>query len=151
MQCTTSTFGPAHIVVFLKEIKFMKQQLSLYIYNIFFVCFIHLKFREDGTIETALPLPAPFAGGSSGATPFTPGHFIDAPPPECPLSLVEISPRPLPRKPGLKGGVPFSPLDLISQFVPVPLPFITNIFFRGPLKPLIHFFIICYTMGTNHF
>ena len=28
--------------------------------------------REDGTIESAVPLPAPFAGGSSGSTPFTP-------------------------------------------------------------------------------
>ena len=28
--------------------------------------------REDGTIESAVPLPAPFAGGSSGSTFFTP-------------------------------------------------------------------------------
>ena len=95
--------------------------------------------REDGTIETALPLPAPFAGGSSGATPFTPCPFFDATPPECPWSQAKVSPCPLPRKTGLKGGVPFSPLDLISQFVPFPLPFITNGFFRGPRKPLIYF------------
>ena len=41
-----------------------------------------LDIREDKTIETAVPLPAPFAGGSSGATPFTPCHILDATPPE---------------------------------------------------------------------
>ena len=44
-------------------------------------CFMS-RTREDGTIESAVPLPAPFAGGSSGASPFTPGQFIDATPPE---------------------------------------------------------------------
>ena len=96
--------------------------------------------REDKTIETAVPLPAPFAGGSSGATPFTPCHFFDATPPECPRSQAKVSPRPLPWKTGLKGGVPFSPLDLISQFVPVPLPFSINHFFPGSPETIDSFF-----------
>ena len=44
--------------------------------------FSYLLIREDGTIESAAPFPAPFAGGSSGSTPFTPCQFIDALPPE---------------------------------------------------------------------
>jgi hypothetical protein len=55
-------------------------------------------------------------------------------PPEPSQSL------PLPRKTGLKGGIPFSPLDLISQFVPVPLPFITNHFFPGSPETIDSFF-----------
>ena len=110
-----------------------------------------METREDGTIETALPLPAPFAGCSSGATPFTPSHFIDAPPPEWPRSLVKVSPRPLPRKTGLKGGVPFSPLDLISQFVPVPLPFIANIFFPGSPETIDSFFHLLLHNGVKSF
>ena len=50
-----------------------------------------METREDGTIETALPLPAPFAGCSSGATPFTPSHFIDAPAPGMPPEPRPIS------------------------------------------------------------
>ena len=41
--------------------------------------------RQDGTIESAVPLQAPFAGGSSGSTPFTPWpihrcHVLRMPP-----------------------------------------------------------------------
>jgi hypothetical protein len=42
------------------------------------------------------PSPSPFAGGTSGATPFTPGHFIATLSPECPRSIVKSSPRPPP-------------------------------------------------------
>ena len=74
-----------------------------------------LGFREDGTIESAVPLPAPFAGGSSGASPFTPGQFIDATPPEWPRSLVKVSPRPR-NVPGLPDQLfPGSP-DTIDLF-----------------------------------
>ena len=40
--------------------------------------------REDGAIESAVPLSAPEPGGNLGATSFTPGRFIDAMPPEYP-------------------------------------------------------------------
>ena len=83
----------------------------------------------------------PLLPGVVRGQPLSPsGQFIATPSPECPLSLVKVSPRPLPRKMGLKGGVPFSPLDLTSQFVPVPLPFITNIFFPGSPETIDSFF-----------
>ena len=93
--------------------------------------------REDGTIESAVPLPARVVRGHP---PSPPGQYIDAPSPEYPRSLVKVSPHSLPRKTGLKGGVPFLPLDIIFQFVPVPLPFITNYFFPGCPETIDSFF-----------
>ena len=63
--------------------------------------FTDFQTREDGTIETAVPLPAPFAAGSSGATPFTPGHFIDASPP----GMTPESSQSLPLSPSPETGV----------------------------------------------
>ena len=53
----------------------------------FDIYLVNVKTREDKTIESAAPFPAPFAGGSSGSTPFNPCQFIDALPPEWPRSL----------------------------------------------------------------
>ena len=86
------------------------------------------------------PSPPLLPGVVRGQPLSPPCRFIDAPSPECPRSLGKVYPRPLPRKTGLKGGVPFSPLDLISQFVPVPLPFITNKFFPGSPETIDSFF-----------
>ena len=86
------------------------------------------------------PSPPLLPGIVRGQPLLPPGQFIDALPPECPQSLVKVSPRPLPLKKGLKGGVPFSPLDLTFQFVPVPLPFITNHFFPGSPETIDSFF-----------
>jgi hypothetical protein len=46
--------------------------------------------------QSLSPSPSPFAGGTSGATPFNPGHFIAPPSPVCPRCLVKSSPRPPP-------------------------------------------------------
>ena len=77
----------ADVVIFITETSLPLQTLSLARQCLILVTHGNfpeqsVRVREDGTIETAVPLPAPFAGGSSGATPFTPGHFIDAMPPE---------------------------------------------------------------------
>ena len=112
-----------------------------------------LVFRVERTEPLKLLSPSPplLPGAVRGLPLSPPGHFNDAPPPEWPRSLVKVSPRPLPRKPGLKGGVPFSPLDLISQFVPVPLPFITNKNFPGSPETIDSFFHLLLHNGVKSF
>ena len=80
------------------------------------------RIREDKTIESAVPFPAPAKGDNRGLSPFNLGQYIALPFPENHWSVQKISPRPLPRKPGLKGVNPFSPLHIIPMFVPVPFP-----------------------------
>lgn len=46
-----------------------------------------------------------------------------------PRTMCWHHPHPLPRKMGLKGFIPFSPLEMISLFVPVPFPGMPNIWF----------------------
>ena len=95
--------------------------------------------REDETIESAVPFPAPAKGDNRGLSPFNLGQYIALPFPENHWSVQKISPRPLPRKPGLKGVNPFSPLYIISLFVPVPFPGLLKNFSSG--VPGNHWFI----------
>ena len=65
------------------------------------------KLERTEPLKVLSPSPPLLPGVVRGQPLSSPGQFIDAPPPECPLCLVKVSPRPLPRKTGLKGGVPF--------------------------------------------
>ena len=91
-------------------------------------------------LKVLSPSPPLLPGAVRGLPLSPPVTLLMPPPPDCPRSPVKVSPRPLPRTPGVKGGVPFSPLGLISQFVPVPLPFITNKFFPGSPETIDSFF-----------
>ena len=75
--------------------------------------------REDKTIESAVPFPAPEKGDNRGLSPFHPRKIIVIG--ECPL----LSP------------------EGISQFVPIPVPCLPKKKFQWPLKPLIDFLIHC--------
>ena len=107
--------------------------------------------REDKTIESAVPFPAPAKGDNRGLFPFNLGQYIALPFPKNHWSVQKISPRPLLRKPGLKGVNPFSPLYIIPWFVPVPFPCLPNNFFPGSPVIIDSFFHHLYTMGSNFF
>ena len=111
--------------------------------NIFcYAFFQRSRVERTEPLKVLSPSPPLLPGVVRGQPLSPPGQFIDAPSPECPQSLCKVSPLSLPRKTGLKGGVPFSPLDLTSQIVPVPLPFITNHFFPGSPETIDSFLLL---------
>ena len=112
----------------------------LFLVILWFTHFLSWQWIDSSQIERTKSLKLlspspPLLPGAVQGLPLSP-HVASLMP--CPRNLVKVSP--LPRKTGLKGGVPFSPLDIIFQFVPVPLPFITNNFFPGSPETIDSFF-----------
>ena len=64
--------------------------------------YVHVVWLENTTNR-------PGNRGLPCKSPFTPGHLIDAPPPEWPRTWVKASPRPPPLLPGALWGLPLSP------------------------------------------
>ena len=95
--------------------------------------------REDWTIESVVPLPAPFAGDSSGSTPFTPWPIHWCPSPGMPPESSQSLPSSPSTEKGVKRGCPlFTPWPNFPV-CPRPPPLYYKSFFSG--IPGNHWFI----------